>query len=312
MTSEELNYQRPFVLLSIFFISSLVSLSLNSIPSGKSRVNKKEIMRPELAMPIVFVPGPEIKAQAYMVKIVGVDRPILSQREWKRLAPASLTKILTAVLAKETLPADEKITFSEEAKKTEEKLSPTKAGDTFLRDEVIKLALVGSFNDAALALAESIGKSKGKINFAERLAIFKTIANEKTHLLELQNSEFKNPIGLDEDDHYATAEDLVKLAEYVWLRHSDLWIISRQIETVIKTENGIEYKIANTNELLKEFPAILGSKTGFTDNAKGTLLLLYPVRPNKTVIIVILGSEDRFGDGRKIIQWLDPLEVNPY
>lgn len=301
----EINYKNLFVLLSVLFMSSLIMLSINSSFSKKDGVKKEEIKRSELATPVIFTHLPELKAQAYLVKIVGVERPIFSQREWKRLAPASLTKILTAVLAKETLPSDEKITFSKETKQTEEKLSPAKVGDVFLRNEVIKLALVGSFNDAALALAESIGKSRRGANFAEGLAIFKTLANEKTHLLELQNSEFKNPIGLDEENHYSTAEDLARLAEYTWLRHSDLWAISRQTEIVVKTENGTEYKINNTSELLKEFPAILGSKTGFTDKARGALLLLYPMRPNKTVIVVILGSEDRFGDGRKIIQWLE-------
>ena len=293
--SKELNHKRLFVLLSILFMSGLILLSLN----------KKEIKRPELATPFTFISGPELQAQAYIVKIIGGEKPLFSRREWKRLAPASLTKVLTAVLAKEALPADEKIIFSTEAKKTEEKLSPAKAGDIFLRDEVIKLAIVGSFNDAAMALGEAVGKSRRGANFEERLTIFKVLANEKSHLLKLQNSELQNPTGLDEENHYSTAEDLARLAEYVWLRHPDLWAVSRQAETIARAENGTEYKINNTNELLKEFPAILGGKTGFTDNAKGALLFLYPVRPDKTAIVVILGSEDRFGDGRKIIQWLE-------
>lgn len=327
---KELNYKRLFILLSVLFMSSLIMLSVNPVRTGAPRpadgnirqdqwhsdgvhssfsrkdgVKKEEIKQPELTASIILTPSPELKAQAYTVKIVGVNRPLLSQREWKRLAPASLTKILTAVLAKEILPADEKIIFSKETKQTEEKLSPLKADEETTRDKAIELALVNSFNDAALALAESIGKSRGGVNFAERLAIFKTLANEKTHLLRLQDSEFKNPIGLDEDGHYATAQDLAELAEYIWLRHSDLWTISRQVATVVGTENGTEYKINNTNELLKEFPAILGGKTGFTDKARGALLFLYPLRPNKTVVVVILSSEDRFGDGRKIINWLE-------
>lgn len=291
----ELNYQRLFVLLSILFISSLILLS----------IDKKGARRPELATPVIFVSGPELKAKAYTVKIIGEEKPLFSRREWKRLAPASLTKIMTAVLARENLPADKKITFSEDAKKTEEKLSPAKAGDTFLRDEVIKLALVGSFNDAAIALSEAVGKSRRGFNLEESLIVFKTLANEKAYLLGLRNSGLQNPTGLDEENHYSSAEDLEKLAEYVWLRHSDLWAVSRQDEITVKTENGAEYKVNNTNELLKEFPAILGGKTGFTDNAKGALLFLYPVRPDKIVVAVILGSEDRFGDGRKIIQWLE-------
>lgn len=315
MTLERSDYKRLFVLLSFLFISSLIMLAVNphlkidtrvnSTMAKKRVVTKTETRQAELAASLIFGPAPKINAQAYMVKIVGMSRPLLSQREWKRLAPASLTKILTAVLAKETLPPDEKITFSKETKQTEEKLSPLKTNEEITRDKAIELALVGSLNDAALALAESIGKSRRGTNFTERLAIFKTLANEKASLLGLQNSEFQNPIGLDEDRHYSTTEDLARLTEYIWLEHQDLWRASRQVEIMVKTKNGIEYKINNTNELLKEFPAILGSKTGFTDKARGALLFLYPVRPNKTAVVVILGSEDRFGDGIKIIQWLE-------
>ena len=261
--------------------------------------------KPKLIAPIVFGRTPKINAHAYIVKIIGQNQPALSRREWKSLPPASLTKILTAVLAEEILLPEDKIIFSEEAKKTEEKLSPVKRGDTVLRDQAITLALVSSFNDAALALAENIGKNKGGGNFNQRLHIFKFLLNERANLLGLTGSEFQNPIGLDEDGHYASANDLARLAEYVWLNHPDIWEISRQIETTIKTEEGAIYKINNTDDLLKEFPAILGSKTGFTEKARGALLFLYPVRPDKTAIIVILGSEDRFGDGRKIIQWLE-------
>ncbi len=307
MTPAEPNDKRLFTLLSFLFISGLILLSVNpAILKGQMlNKNKTEARPKEPATPLIFNTRPEINAQAYIVKIIGINKPILSQREWKRLAPASLTKILTAVLAKELLLPDDKIIFSKEAKQTEEKLSPLKINEEVGRDNAIELALVSSYNDAALALAESIGKSRGGANFAERLIIFKTLANEKARLLGLKNSEFQNPIGLDEDNHYSTAEDLTQLAEYAWLRHSDLWIISRQIETIIKTENGNTYKINNTNDLLKEFPAILGSKTGFTERAKGALLFFYPLRPNKTVVVVILGSEDRFGDGRKIINWLE-------
>jgi D-alanyl-D-alanine carboxypeptidase len=65
------------------------------------------------------------------------------------------------------------------------------------------------------------------------------------------------------------------------------------------------YHIEATNQLLSEFPALRGGKTGLTDFAKGALILLYPVRPDRTAVIIILGSDDRFADGRNLIHWLE-------
>ena len=130
--------------------------------------------------------------------------------------------------------------------------------------------------------------------------------NKKAGEIGLRNSSFKNPTGLDEADHLSTAEDLALLSEYTWRNYPQLWTLTRSPQSTIFSSAGQTYQIANTNELLEEFPAILGGKTGFTDNAKGNLILLYPIKKSGDVaIIVILRSEDRFGDGRKIIQWLE-------
>lgn len=255
--------------------------------------------------PLVAVPQPQINAHAYLVKIIGEDGALLSQRSWKPLPPASLTKILTALVAYEELPAAEKIRFSEDAKRVEEKTSSAKAGEIFARNDVIRLALIGSANDAALALAESVGAEMGGATFEDRVRLFVWKMNERARELGMLSSEFKNPAGLDEEGHLSTAEDVTRLAEYTWFRHKELWENSRIISAEILSESGNIHKVVTTNDLLKEFPAILGGKTGFTDEAKGTLIMLYPMRPDKVAVIVILGSDDRFGDGRKIIQWLE-------
>lgn len=238
---------------------------------------------------------PGVEAHAYLVRILREERPLLKRREWKRLPPASLTKILTAVLARERLSSEDVVILSEASKKVEEKLSAIPAGESFLRDDALSIALVESANDAALALAERIGDRE----------LFAALTKKAADELGLKNSLFKNPTGLDEEGHYSTAEDLAKLAEYVWSYHQPIWEISREKSPAVYSMGGREYLLENTNKLLDEFPAIIGGKTGFTDNARGTLLLLYPVRPDKVAVIVILKSEDRFEDGRKIIRWLE-------
>lgn len=243
---------------------------------------------------------PILSAHAYLVKIMGEEKPLIRRREWKKLAPASLTKLLTAVIALETIPPESLITFSEQVKKAEPKSSTASIGEKFFRDDVLRLALIESANDAAMALAEAANQDG-----------FVTRMNNTARTLGLQNSDFENPTGLDAENHFSTAEDLTRLAEYILNNHPELWEITRTARETIISLDGREHNIINTNELLKEFPAILGGKTGFTDNAKGALLFLYPVRPDKTAVIVLLGSDDRFGDGRKIIKWLETISWNP-
>lgn len=290
-------------LTAALFASTLILLSSASGESPRSteEVNAKI---PDY-FPSALNPFPEITAHAYLVKILGKNMILARQREWKELPPASLTKILTALLAYENLNTAKNAVFSPDAVQVEEKTSGATSGEEFLMEDVISFALISSANDAALLLAEKIGEKYGGASFKEKISVFLALANKKAKDIGLLNSHFLNPAGLDADDHFSTAEDLTLLSEYIWYNYPKVWELSRTAEKTIISASGKEYKLENTNELLKEFPAILGGKTGFTDNAKGALILLYPVRTGDTIVIVILGSDDRFGDGRKIIQWIE-------
>ena len=284
----------PF-LLALLALSILVLFSFSGTPHDKMRGNA--IVR--------RVPDPEVAAHAYLVRLVGAQNPLLKRREEKRLAPASLTKLMTALLAEEELGPGEKITFLPEAKKAEEKISDASAGEVFVRDDMLRFLLIASDNDAAMALAAAVGKKLGGGTFDDCIGRFVDMMNKKAGLLALANTHFQNPTGLDAEGHYTSAHDLAKIAEYVLAHHPHLWEISRTTDTVVYSFAGIPHAVKTTDELLYEFPGILGSKTGLTDNAKGALILLYPVRTRGTAIIIILKSEDRFGDGRKFINWLE-------
>lgn len=261
-----------------------------------------------------WIEEPTLTAHAYIVQRVDNHVILAKRRDGKPLAPASLIKIMTAAIAVETIPKNTPLTFSKETREVEEKRSPAKAGETYTLEHVLQFALIESGNDAAMLLAASaaplILAEQGEFQtftFAERVERFTMAMNEKAIKLGLKHSYFKNPTGLDEEGQYASAEDIATTLEYVWRTHPELLEISRIYETTISSETEEMYTIQNTNMLLKEFPAIIGSKTGFTDNAKGALAMMYPIRPHGIVSIVILGSEDRFGDGRKIIQWLENI-----
>ena len=290
-------------LAAALFISTLILFSAASGESPRSaeRVSAKV----SDSFPSALTPFPGITAHTYLVKILGKDVVLARQKEWKELPPASLTKLLTALLAYENLNPAKNYVFSPDAVQVEEKISGAIPGEEFLMEDVISFALISSANDAAGLLAEKIGEKYGGADFDEKISVFLALANKKAGDIGLLNSHFLNPAGLDADDHFSTAEDLALLSEYIWYNHPEIWELLRTPEKTIISASGKEYKIENTNELLKEFPAILGGKTGFTDNAKGTLILLYPVKTGDIAVVIILGSDDRFGDGRKIIRWLE-------
>lgn len=254
---------------------------------------------------VVLPPQPVLSAHSFFVKIIGSHVPLLHQRETKQMRPASLTKLLTALVAIEALEPSDPVVISDAAKRIGEKMSLAAAGKQFSLNQAIKAAIIPSANDAAMSLADAVGRKEGAFSFEDAIALFAGDMNKKAGEIGMSGSFFQNPTGLDDDRHYTTAEDLYTLAEYIWVNHPGLWELSREAEAAITSLDGTSYQISSTNELLKEFPALLGGKTGLTDRAKGTLILLYPIRGDKTAVIVLLGSDDRFEDGRRIIHWLD-------
>lgn len=294
MPSERPQNNLPF-LLSLLFLGILTRASIIENKPAAIGMEGNSI----------YASAPAVTARAYGVKILGQDFLILKQRELKRLAPASLTKLLTAALALDYIPSETYIEFSPEAKTTGEKTSSVAAGEKLLRDDTLLLAVASSANDAASALAETVGRAAGGKTYTERLTIFRHMMNERAHAIGMLDSSFQNPTGLDEKDHFSSAEDLARLAEYVWKRYPQIFALSRMKEGKVSSADGGEHLVINTNELLRELPTLLGGKTGFTDNAGGALIFLYPLKNEEVAIIVILKSEDRFGDGRKIIQWLE-------
>ncbi len=291
-----------FFLLLIVTFSSSVSNNISHL-SGQAAVIETNIIKPTIN-PLPTLPPPTLSAHGYLVKFIGYDIPLLRQREEKMLAPASLTKILTAAIAKEELPSDAVITISKTARTAGGKMSTVPVGTSFRRDDALEILLVESDNDFAYAVAEAVEKLKTGKDAEPGFPEFMNLMNVKAAAIGMKNSNFANPAGLDQDEHLTTATDLGTLVEYIWEQHPEIWEMTKNSSAKVNSLSGQAYPIKTTDELLKEFPALKGGKTGYTTNAKGALILLYPVHPSYTAVVVLLGSEDRFGDGRKVIEWL--------
>lgn len=229
------------------------------------------------------------------------DSRILFEKEKDKKQPiASLTKLMTALVVVENYDPKVEIEISKESVLQEEDIGNLKIGEKFSVANLLYPLLMESSNDAAYALAEIIGEK----NFVDLMNI--TAAK-----LNLKDTFFVNPTGLDPDNpsdpiNYATAEDLVKLANYSLEKTPLIWEILATPEFDLYLPDGVlHHKLKNINELLKEIPQI-GGKTGWTPQAQGCLLLVYQAPENKGKIInVILGSKDRFGEMKKMIEWLN-------
>ena len=295
--------------LSMLLLFSTLDRSERHVAAVLPRIQPAIALRlipsPEIPSPHPLPPGPSVLAESYLVQMIGDIAPLLEHEGSRRMRPASLTKVLTSLIAMEELAPDAPVVFSSFAKAVGEKESFVPAGEAFIRNDAIRFAIVESANDAAVAIAEAIGKKRGAVSFDDALLFFKQAANQKAKKLGMRDSQFENPTGLDDASHYTTAKNLFRLVSYVWENYREIWDFSRANEADIPSLRQKSYHIAATNQLLVEFPALLGGKTGLTDAAKGALILLYPTKFNRTAVIIILGSDDRFEDGRKLIHWLE-------
>lgn len=255
---------------------------------------------------------PDISSEAAIVKRLKTGEALFERNVGQKLPIASLTKLMSALILAEMGEPLAEMEFSEDAKlagQPDDKRSQTEAGERVKTEDIIKMMLVSSYNDAAYAAAENVAVSKrpelDSKSFQERVSFFVELMNRRAQTIGLANTHFANPAGSDDPDNFSTAQDIAELSKFINDTNPELWTSSRIQEIFIFGKAGRRYDLVNTNPLLKEYPSIYGSKTGFEDQAKGTLLILYQVARQDNVAIVILGSNDRFRDGKEAIRWLE-------
>lgn len=259
------------------------------------------------------IPGssdPAVRAEAVLVVRLRNHETLFQRNADLRIPIASITKLMTALAFADAAAPLAPVTISDAAKrvgKEDEKRSVLPAGEAVKAEDLLKLIIASSDSDAAYAAAEYVGGQGAPTGalFQDTIARFVARMNDRAARLGLANTRFSNPSGMDGPDNFSSAADLVRLAEEIASRHPELWSMSRIQETFIFGKAGTRYGIVNTNPLLAEFPAIFGSKTGFEDEAKGALLLLYQLAPDERIAIVLLRSPDRFADGRALIRWVE-------
>ena len=237
---------------------------------------------------------PTIDAESAVVYDVRAGRLLFSKNPTEQLPIASLTKILSAVVTIENLQLDDVVTVSEEVIRVDREKQDLFAGEQITVAGLLKIMLVGSSNDAAYALAAHANANG--LDFVVRM-------NEKAAALRMSNSQFMDPAGLS-DNGYSSAQDLIKLVRYS-LRYDAIWNVLTEKELTVTSADGkIVHTIKNTDQLLGIIPDIVGGKTGYAEGALGCLILLVNIpEKNDMIVSIVLGSHDRFGDTKKLVEW---------
>lgn len=223
-------------------------------------------------------------ASSYLVKIDG--RIVWAKDIHKRMPPASLTKIMTALIALEKTKPDEVVQVSKAAAMEDGSKIRLKAGDRLRAMDLICAALIYSANDACKALAEHIGGNE---------ANFVRMMNQRAQRMGLRNTHFVNSCGHDHPNHYSSAYDLMILTEVAMRNPTFVRIVSTQNMEIRTIDGRRVFRLENKNKLIGSYPGVIGVKTGYTDRA-GRCLVAWAERGSRRVLMILLNAPHRWYD----------------
>ena len=231
--------------------------------------------------------------------LVGSDKIFFEKNSSAKLPIASLTKLMTAVVVLDNYNLSDSITIDDVADSQAAMPEDVKLGATMPIESLLDIMLVASSNKSAYALAEGSNGFTGEQKFV-------ALMNKKARDLGLQDTVFVDPTGLNSGD-ISTSRDLVKLAKYILGHYPKISDISKSKNFYVPNFGNV----VNTDQLLGDIPDVVCSKTGFTDAAKGCLLLVMNnQKGNDYLVNIILGADDRFSEMKKMITWQGAMCVN--
>lgn len=237
---------------------------------------------------------PSINARSAILYDLSYGRILYEKNPKQRRANASTTKMLTAIVAYENGNLEDVVTVSKKAATTGGSTIKLRTGDKITLGDLIKGLLVHSGNDAAVAIAEHIAGSEEE---------FAKLLNEKAEKIGAVDTNFITPHGLDSENHYSTAFDLVLIGKCL-LEIPFLSNIVSQKSVEIKI-NGNSRILGTTNEMLGTYIGANGIKTGFTGDA-GRCLVTSVTKDDRRLICVVLGCDtkkDRTLDSIKLLDY---------
>ena len=231
------------------------------------------------------------------------NRVLYSKNADAKCYPASMTKLMTAIVAVEYAQPDTIVTVGNEIYMIDPQSSRAylTVGTRLTMENLLQAMLLPSGNDAAYAVAVQVGRlieGNEQLDRSAALAVFCKKMNEKAAALGCNGTHFSNPDGIDADDHYTTAADMLRIAACALENDLIATIVSTpSIKTTLLSGQTVNWK--NSNRLIQEnntysYSGATGLKTGTTDKA-GYCLAASAQREGKTCIAIVMGSKTESG-----------------
>jgi serine-type D-Ala-D-Ala carboxypeptidase (penicillin-binding protein 5/6) len=266
-------------------------------------------------LPVQAVPAIQTSAQGAALIDVQSGRILYSHDGDKPMRIASLTKVMTAIVAIEHGKLSDIAKVSKNAFGKEGSSIYLKLGEEMSLHHLLYGMMLRSGNDAATAIAEHVGGSEEG---------FVYLMNEQAKLLGMKNTLFKNPHGLDADGHLSTANDMAKLTAYALKNPVFQDIVKTKLKKVPNPHEEWDYTWHNKNKLLSMYEGADGVKTGYTKSA-GRCLITSATRNGQQLAVVTLNDRNDWVDHARLFnygfehfpakEWVkkgDPIEGTNY
>lgn len=302
-----------------FFAVLAAALLLCTPPQANADVRKADIVMGESveSRGLSVAQCPDISADYAFV--MDGDGTVYFERDADAEAKiASVTKIMTAVVALDSVPSDTTITVSANAATIGESSAELQEGDAMPLSEALKALMVPSGNDAAQAIAESVGavmlqNSGGDASDVDACSqAFVDAMNAKAAELGMSNTVYRNPHGLDDGefsgDQHSSAHDIATLCAYAMQKQAVRDVVGCDTATCAVQRDGeqVELQLSSTDELLGAYDGACGVKTGFTDQA-GACFAGACNRNGQDLYAIVLHASDeaqRFVDTTTLWDWV--------
>lgn len=243
----------------------------------------------------VASPTPELGTSAEATAVIDVasGRLIYSKEGDKQMRIASLTKVMTAIVAIEYGNIADQVTIGAQAAGKEGSSIYLRANQQMSLLHLLYGLMLRSGNDAAVAIAEHVGGSNEG---------FAYLMNDKAALIGMDNTHFMNPSGLDQEGHYSTANDMAKLTAYALRNPVFQEIVKTKVKRVPNPDEGWDYVWANKNKMLSIYTGGDGVKTGYTKQA-GRCLISSATRGGQQFAVVTLNDGDDWTDHGRALDY---------
>ncbi|KAA3635481.1 MAG: D-alanyl-D-alanine carboxypeptidase [Armatimonadetes bacterium] len=267
--------------------SSLVSVALSASLLGLPATSAPVV--PTDAPPI-----PSVTADRWIVYDADADVVLASWNANDQAPMASVTKVMTAIVTIENADLGEVVTIPSFATRARGSTAGLVTGEQWTVGDLLIAMLVRSGNDAALTLAYHVGDGS--------VSTFVDLMNAKAKQYGMANTSFANPNGLDNEEHYSSAQDLLTLI-IESQKYPDIKRIARiRLVSMPEREGFRARTFSNTNKLVGAYPGVVGLKTGDTPWADKVLLGVAE-QAGRTIYTVVMHSDDHFSDTRELLDW---------